>query len=99
MKIHQPRHRVLKDFSQFKFVGIAKAADNIPETVGYAANEIHRILPHLGIFAKMVVKEIIQPVLNNVFDHIMTPVLCQEHGESRQVSVRKWLFIYVIEDL
>src|SRR5476651_195224 len=44
-------------------------------------------------------KEIVQPVLNNVLNHIMPPVLCQKYGERSQVTVGQRLFIYMVKYL
>src|SRR5688500_14453467 len=68
---HQTLHRVFQDFPQVKFIGGTKGLNYIFKSIGHAANKIYRVLPNLIVFVQVLKEKIIQPVFDNVLNHIV----------------------------
>jgi hypothetical protein len=92
-------HGFLQDTAQLEFIASAQFPDHIPETIGHAAYEMYGQFPAFPVFAQMLKEKIIQPILDDVLDHIMPPVFHQEEGKRSQVTVGQRLLVNPFQNL
>ena len=99
MKFYQPIHRLLQDTPQFEFIGTAQFPDHVPEPIGHTTYKMYRQFPAFPVFAQMLEEKIIQPVLNDILDHIMPAVFHQEERKRSEITVGQRLFVHIFQYL
>src|SRR5258708_16599192 len=92
-------HRFLQDLPQVELISSAKLFYHIPEPISYPPYKMNGQFPAFPVLTQMLKEKIIQPVLDDIFDHIMPPVIHQEQGKRSQVPVRHRLLINTLQDL
>lgn len=84
----EPLHGMLQDLTRFKFVRMAKLLQYVPKTKCYATGKVYGILPYFAVLAQVLKKEIVETVLNDILDHVVSAVIGQKTGKAGQVPVR-----------
>ena len=78
---------MLQDLTEFKFVSVAKLLYYIPKSKCYPTRKMNRVFPDLLVFAQVLKKEIIEPVFDDVFYHIMPTVIGKKTSVAGQITV------------
>src|SRR5258708_15199415 len=92
-------HGLLQDIPQLELVRLTQLPDHIPETVGHAPYKMDRQFPAFPELTQMLEEKIVQPVLDDVLDHIVPAVLHQEKGKRSEIPVGEMLFVHVLQNL
>ena len=74
---YQAFHRALRDCGQFQLILVTQVFDHILKAPGDGAGEMNGFLPALTVFEDVMMEEIIQTILDDVFHHEMPAVITQ----------------------
>jgi hypothetical protein len=99
MKPDQSVHRFLQNIAQIELIASAQFPDHIPEPICDTPHKMNRQFPAFPVLTQMLKEKIIQPILNDILDHIMPPVLHQEEGKRSEITVGQRLFVHIFQYL
>ena len=87
VELNQTGHGAFFYFPEFQFVLTTQVLYHIAEKKADRTGEIKRILPALPILKQIIAEEIVEAIFNDIFYHVMAPVIYQQCREGSQVSV------------
>src|ERR1700677_2868759 len=95
----KPVHRFCQNIPQLEFIASAKVPDYIPEPIRYTPHKMNGQFPAFPVLTQMLKEKIVQPILDDVLDHIVPAVLHQEEAKRSEITVGQRLFVHIFQYL